>query len=1259
MEVPSPVVVFECHCAETCLGESVLVTGCIRELGDWQIQSSTPMITSAKEFPLWRSKIFQLTSVEPDADIEFKFFIQRQNQAAAPKWETCPNRRFRCPKPGQLARVVARFGNDSSVAVNITEISSANSFGGAEEAGFSNPVAAARRSNSLSEQSHNPFIDVTSPPKRVGTLHPEEAAASSLFTATEDASCAYSRSEYVCQYFVHNNSTVNAAQWIATLNKNNGSLRQKCAVIRDFLKDTSQAWRSARSTRKECWNDQAITHQLISVFAYSTIYLSWVSSSVIRCSEDGGHHRPNQVALVAKDIVNICEKWKYLNAVARQTVNEHVWEADLMDYFCRQLVPFLPSFKSSFTCAVPLTRIRDIAHRNDICQDLKREIKTTLQNKLHRCAGPEDLIKSKELLDRFHRNPENYPPNFIREFEIFHSELTEFFNADDLEERLNKLLKAHPETNPWRVNAINRFVANKFSFESDKRNSQHLHHLIRSSTHLREALLNEIYNCGYHPVDSQEDTLRVEFFSQDPSHGQSLRIAEIQTEGYLFSLYSRFINDQADIVRMFDTLAPAQQLRWLVLCLSLLCDALKNLVISGFAAQYCCLLIKEIRSVLESDVPPLMNRLFLLHVASMFRRAMRLVQTQADLLLSLLPPRDVESFAIALGVDANMGRIYTEGAIRSSLAFQIARLSSAVLSAVEIKALKKSPFQTLSEGIPSGMVVFGTDIESIKIPPQVSGDIIIVLGSIDGDEELDGLSDRLNAETNAMPRIRVVGLLGLQDVPTLSHIGVRARQLKLPFVSVSVSLDQSAVIKEWQGKLARMDCDEASQSVIPLVHIQSLPAQSTTAKGPILQKQGSLILHSNKTSIFKICKGAEIEAGTCGTKATACQELFATLQTIAPPPATPTSARNGEKTNGSLAAGSTSASSSSSNTPTASVYYQAPKCIALPFGCMEAALSWPQNAHFAPELKQLLHDINTLPPGRLLSVALQKFRYLLETNLHVPSEIEKMLSKSIVTDLIHPDTLYLMQANRQHQVHVMVRSSSNCEDLKNISGAGLYESVLAAVGWEGPAPDALDLSDMWNAIKQVWSSLYSERAVLSRKANRIRGASMAILIQPLVPATWSFIAHTKCLNNFVGLASSEASCPSGSPLANINLQRAVYIEMARGLGEALASGGADLGGGKPTQLVIDGEAGGVVLNLWDMFGRYRAPQSGSHLERIFTTLRGVETRMEYWNTIGKLLSGLKGLERLFGGPQDIEGCVVEDDDGSMEVHILQSRPQQI
>lgn len=37
----------------------------------------------------------------------------------------------------------------------------------------------------------------------------------------------------------------------------------------------------------------------------------------------------------------------------------------------RKIHSCLPSFKAEFTASVPLTRIRDIAHRNDIPHDLK------------------------------------------------------------------------------------------------------------------------------------------------------------------------------------------------------------------------------------------------------------------------------------------------------------------------------------------------------------------------------------------------------------------------------------------------------------------------------------------------------------------------------------------------------------------------------------------------------------------------------------------------------------------------------------------------------------------------------------------------------------------------------------------------------------------------------------------------------------------------------------------------------------------------
>ena len=76
---------------------------------------------------------------------------------------------------------------------------------------------------------------------------------------------------------------------------------------------------------------------------------------------------------------------------------------------------------------VPMTRIRDIAHRNDIPRDLKEQIKHRLQTKLHRGAEPSDLKTCEELINRVRGG--DYNQDFKREFEIFYEELKEFFNA--------------------------------------------------------------------------------------------------------------------------------------------------------------------------------------------------------------------------------------------------------------------------------------------------------------------------------------------------------------------------------------------------------------------------------------------------------------------------------------------------------------------------------------------------------------------------------------------------------------------------------------------------------------------------------------------------------------------------------------------------------------------------------------------------------------------------------------------------------------
>ncbi|GKA81592.1 hypothetical protein Tco_0788284 [Tanacetum coccineum] len=151
---------------------------------------------------------------------------------------------------------------------------------------------------------------------------------------------------------------------------------------------------------------------------YATVYLKWINTGSIPCYEDGGHHRPNHHAEISRQIF-----WELERIYSRKDTSPQ----ELL--VIRKIHPCLPSFKAEFTASVPLTRIRDIAHRNDIPHDLKQEIKHTIQNKLHMCAGPEDLIATAAMLERITKTPRQYNEAFVEQFKIFHHELKHFFNA--------------------------------------------------------------------------------------------------------------------------------------------------------------------------------------------------------------------------------------------------------------------------------------------------------------------------------------------------------------------------------------------------------------------------------------------------------------------------------------------------------------------------------------------------------------------------------------------------------------------------------------------------------------------------------------------------------------------------------------------------------------------------------------------------------------------------------------------------------------
>jgi phosphoglucan, water dikinase len=207
---------------------------------------------------------------------------------------------------------------------------------------------------------------------------------------------------------------------------------------------------------------------------------------------------------------------------------------------------------------------------------------------------------------------------------------------------------------------------------------------------------------------------------------------------------------------------------------------------------------------------------------------------------------------------------------------------------------------------------------------------------------------------------------------------------------------------------------------------------------------------------------------------------------------------------------------------------------------------------------------------------------------------------------------------------LMVRSSANCEDLEQYASAGLYVSV----------PNVA-VADVASAVREVWASLWSRRAVASRKQAGIpeEQARMGVLIQPMLTPNYAFILHT---TNPINRNPSE-----------------VYAELAVGLGEILASASAP---GTPYRLVCDKKSGAVETLAFASFSHalFPAPADGVGERTLDYSQVTLSCDAAARRALGRRLCFIgKFVEEALGQPQDIEGAVVGND-----IYLVQARPQQ-
>ena len=468
--------------------------------------------------------------------------------------------------------------------------------------------------------------------------------------------------------------------------------------------------------------DRALSaDQLVDV----ALYLQFLNTGEIVCVEDGRHFRPAHHARIASEIHE---------RLAKLTTADNAW-------IVRKIHPWLPSSSITFQRPEPLTRIRDIAHRDDIGSDLKREIKTTLQNKLHRCAGPEDLATSAALLERVTATGANYPSTFVEQFKIFHEELKEFFNARSLDERLRTLL---PSADRNQGDRIRLFLERKTDHTLGSQLA-----LLQALTSLRQGFLER--------AGRASDLESPEFL-----------LADIALEDFAFALLSEIINACENAPA---TPAAAFETQTLMF-------ALKNLELSGVDQPESLALERELRQ--WGTLSPSASREEILRLKASLLRCRRLTESFGARAVALLSGR-AEKLGRALGVAEHAIRVFSESVVRGHLVFQVSKLATRLLRRIR-ERLKAPAWDVLVGGQATGRVVRLASLGAWDRDQQET--VVVLLESAAGDEEIPG---------------KVAGIVLAHELPHLSHLSLRARQAGVVFATCE-DAGEHRRLQEFEGQ---------------------------------------------------------------------------------------------------------------------------------------------------------------------------------------------------------------------------------------------------------------------------------------------------------------------------------------------------------------------------------------------------------------------------------------------------------------------------
>jgi pyruvate,water dikinase len=231
---------------------------------------------------------------------------------------------------------------------------------------------------------------------------------------------------------------------------------------------------------------------------------------------------------------------------------------------------------------------------------------------------------------------------------------------------------------------------------------------------------------------------------------------------------------------------------------------------------------------------------------------------------------------------------------------------------------------------------------------------------------------------------------------------------------------------------------------------------------------------------------------------------------------------------------------------------------------------------------------------------------------------ERLLGAVISARLVDTVRAAYQALGNGDPIAVAVRSSATAEDLPFASFAGQQDTYLNVIG-----ADAL-----FEAVRRCWASLWNDRAVSYRMANRVDplGVCLAVVVQRMIPVAVAGVLFT------------------ANPLTG--RRRQAVIDASPGLGEAVVSGAVN-----PDHFVVNTVSGKVVeQRLGDKRVVIEAAPGGGtrRVERA-----GQTTRACLSNEQARELARLGArVEAHYHAPQDTEWAI----DTAGALWLTQARP---